>query len=222
MNKLLPILALLFFGIILSFEYVSDQYSNGNPKVVKTYAGYSEIDLTKEIGYYSNGIKKYEINYYDGKIKNTQGWSEDGKRADFENIRSSSFKNVEKIGKADLDALKRQIDNINSILVEHRDKYSTVIDSFNLALEGIKFSMERMDERLTDKDKKLEEDILNVTELFDSFKRKTNRDLRQNKNDIKSILTQIEELVFFDKRIPEKYLLDEEEVLELEEENSNP
>ena len=222
MNKLLPILALLFFGIILSFEYVSDQYSNGNPKVVKTYAGYSEIDLTKEIGYYSNGIKKYEINYYEGKIKNSQGWSEDGKRADFENIRSSSFKNVEKIGKADLDVLKRQIDNINSILVEHRDKYSTVIDSFNLALEGIKFSMERMDERLTDKDKKLEEDILNVTELFDSFKRKTNRDLRQNKNDIKSILTQIEELVFFDKRIPEKYLLDEEEVLELEEENSNP
>ena len=156
MNKLLPILALLFFGIILSFEYVSDQYSNGNPKVVKTYAGYSEIDLTKEIGYYSNGIKKYEINYYEGKIKNSQGWSEDGKRADFENIRSSSLKKVEKIGKADLDVLKRQIDNINSILVEHRDKYSTVIDSFNLALEGIKFSMERMDERLTDKDKKLE------------------------------------------------------------------
>ena len=98
-------------------------------------------------------------------------------------------------------------------------RYNRKMDSLDLALEEIKFSMERMDDRLTDKDEKLEEDITNLSDLFDSFKRKTNRDLRQNKNDIKSILTQIEELVFFDKRIPEKYLLDEEEVLEQEENN---
>ena len=66
------------------------------------------------------------------------------------------------------------------------------------------------------KDKILEESIANLSELFETYKRKTNRDLRQAKNDIKSIFDRIAELTFFDKRIPEKYLLDEEEVLENE------
>ena len=89
-----------------------------------------------------------------------------------------------------------------------------------LAFEQLQFSMERMDDRLTQKDKKLEEDILSVTELFESFKRKTNRDLRQVKNDIKSISGDIEDLIFFTKRIPEKYLLDEQEVRDQEAKNN--
>ena len=112
-----------------------------------------------------------------------------------------------------------KLDSLKKTYSDFLLRYKIKMDSIDLALEGIKFSMERMDERLTDKDKKLEEDILNVTELFDSFKRKTNRDLRQVKNDIKSITGQIEELIFFTKRVPDKYLLDEEEVQEAENNN---
>ena len=112
-----------------------------------------------------------------------------------------------------LDSLKT---NYAAFLV----KYNQKMDSLDLALEQIQFAMDRMNERLTQKDKILEENIADLTELFEIYKRKTNRDLRQAKNDIKSIFDRISELVFFDKRIPEKYLLDEEEVLENENENN--
>ena len=112
-----------------------------------------------------------------------------------------------------LDSLKKTYGNF---LV----KYKSKMDSIDLAFEQLQFSMERMDDRLTQQDKKLEEEILSVSELFESFKRKTNRDLRQVKNDIKSINGQLEDLVFFTKRIPAKYLLDEEEVREQEAKNN--
>ena len=114
-----------------------------------------------------------------------------------------------------------KLDSLKKTYGDFLVKYKIKMDSIDLALEQLKFSMERMDDRLTQKDKKLEEDILNVSELFDSFKRKTNRDLRQVKNDIKTINGQIEDLIFFTKRIPDKYLLDEEEVREQEAENNN-
>ena len=79
--------------------------------------------------------------------------------------------------------------------------------------------MERMDDRLTQKDKVLEEEITRVSDLFDAFKRKTNRDLRQIKNDIKSIGTQITELAAFDERVKERSLYTEEELKEIKEKN---
>ena len=108
-----------------------------------------------------------------------------------------------------LDSLKT---TYAAFLIQYNDK----MDSLDLALEQMQFAMDRMNERLTQKDKMLEESISDLTELFETYKRKTNRDLRQTKNDIKSMLERINELTFFDKRIPEKYLLDEEEVLENE------
>ena len=113
-----------------------------------------------------------------------------------------------------------KLDSLKKTYGDFLVKYKTKMDSIDLAFEQLQFSMERMDDRLTQKDKKLEEDILSVTELFESFKRKTNRDLRQVKNDIKSISSDIEDLVFFTKRIPDKYLLDEEEVREQEAKNN--
>ena len=115
-----------------------------------------------------------------------------------------------------------KLDSLKTSYAAFLVRYNQKMDSLDLALEQIQFAMDRMNERLTQKDKQLEEDIENVTDLFETYKRKTNRDLRQLKNDIKTTFEQIAELEFFDKRIPDKYLLDEEEVLEQEqEENSN-
>ena len=114
-----------------------------------------------------------------------------------------------------------KLDSLKTSYAAFLVRYNQKMDSLDLALEQIQFAMDRMNERLTQKDKQLEEDIENITDLFETYKRKTNRDLRQVKNDIKSIFEQVAELKFFDKRIPDKYLLDEEEVLEQEQEESN-
>ena len=113
-----------------------------------------------------------------------------------------------------LDSLKAELNN-------HIDIYKKKVDSVDLVLEQIKFSMERMDDRLTQKDNILEEDIIKVSDLFDAFKRKTNRDLRQIKNDLKGIGTQIAELVLFDERVKEKSLYTEEELQEIKAKNNN-
>tara|TARA_Y100001970_G_C13907404_1_gene686772 strand:+ start:6 stop:545 length:540 start_codon:yes stop_codon:yes gene_type:complete len=112
-----------------------------------------------------------------------------------------------------LDSLKAELNN-------HIDIYNKKIDSVDLVLEQIKFSMERMDDRLTQKDNMLEEEITKVSDLFDAFKRKTNRDLRQIKNDLKGIGTQIAELAHFDERVKEKSLYTEEELQEIKEKNN--
>ena len=79
MNKLFPIvLALLCFGFLLSMDQVTENHPNGMPKVIKTYKGSNKLELTKEIGYYSNGVKKYQTTYHKGKIKDTQRWDENG------------------------------------------------------------------------------------------------------------------------------------------------
>lgn len=61
-------------------EYVSETHSNGMPKIIKTYNGYGKLELNKVVGYYSDGAKKYEKTYYNGKVKNIVRWNRDGKR----------------------------------------------------------------------------------------------------------------------------------------------
>lgn len=113
-----------------------------------------------------------------------------------------------------------KLDSLKAELISHIDTYNKKIDSLDLVIEQVKFSMERMDDRLTQKDKVLEDEITRVSDLFDAFKRKTNRDLRQIKNDIKSIGTQISELAAFDERVKERSLYTEEELKEIKEKNN--
>tara|TARA_B100000900_G_scaffold60392_1_gene45833 strand:- start:692 stop:1228 length:537 start_codon:yes stop_codon:yes gene_type:complete len=113
-----------------------------------------------------------------------------------------------------------KLDSLKAELINHIDIYNKKIDSLDLVIEQVKFSMERMDDRLTQKDKVLEEEITRVSDLFDAYKRKTNRDLRQIKNDLKSIGTQISELVAFDERVKERSLYTEEELKEIKEKNN--
>tara|TARA_Y100001970_G_scaffold290375_1_gene423905 strand:+ start:1265 stop:1804 length:540 start_codon:yes stop_codon:yes gene_type:complete len=107
-----------------------------------------------------------------------------------------------------LDSLKAELNN-------HITVYKKKIDSLDLVIEQVKFSMERMDDRLTQKDEMLQEEILKVSDLFDAFKRKTNRDLRTIKKDIKDNKSDIADLQLFDERVKEKSLYTEEELEEL-------
>ena len=85
------ILLIPIISICISLEHIVETYSNGMPKVVKTYNGYGKLQLNKEMGYYSDGTQKYQKTYYNGKIQNTQSWDREGKKI------SKHYKNKGKI-----------------------------------------------------------------------------------------------------------------------------
>ena len=111
-------------------------------------------------------------------------------------------------------------DSLSKELTKHIGVYESKVDSLNEVLSEIKFDMDRMDEKFTQKDEKLEIDIKELSDDFGDYKRKANRDFRKVKKDIKTILEDLEELVKFLERIPEKYLYTEEELQELKEKNN--
>ncbi len=91
MNKLFPIiLALMCFGLLLPLEQVTDNHPNGMPKVIRTYKGVNKLELTKEVGYYSNGVKEYQTTYYKGEVKDKKRWNIHGEKVDLLNDKTKS------------------------------------------------------------------------------------------------------------------------------------
>lgn len=72
------IILINLLGVLFSLDAITEYHNNGMPKVVKIYAESSKLELDREIGYYSNGFKEYQINYYKGEILDTQRWDENG------------------------------------------------------------------------------------------------------------------------------------------------
>ena len=74
------IILIAIFGLILSIDSIIEYHDNGMPKIIATYKGSNSLELTKKVGYYDNGEKHYEINYYKGKVKNSQVWDKGGNK----------------------------------------------------------------------------------------------------------------------------------------------
>jgi len=79
MKKLLTIFVLIS-GFAISIGYVSETYRDGMPKIIKEYNTSSKLYLSKETGYYPDGIKKYENKYYKGKLTSSYKWDSNGKK----------------------------------------------------------------------------------------------------------------------------------------------
>ena len=179
MNKLLPILVLLFsfiFEIALSFEYVADTHSDGSPKTVRTYAGYSEIGMTKEIGYYPSGLKKYEVNYYDGKIKNSQAWDSDGKKTDFKNL---SFIKENKDINDQIELLQRSIKNLDDKFNQHLADYKAYRDSDSSSISELKRLVNEKNDKSIHKAGNLKYNVQELTDSFNEYKSKTDKNLEE-------------------------------------------
>ena len=79
MKKIIFIASIICF--MLPVKHVYETHDNGMPKIIKEYStGYSKLSLSKETGYYSNGAKKYEKKYYNGKMTSSYKWDRDGKK----------------------------------------------------------------------------------------------------------------------------------------------
>jgi len=85
----------------------------------------------------------------------------------------------------------------------HYNAYASKMDSIDVVFERMKLDIEHLEERLIQKLDRLNDDIRNVSESFDSYKRTANRTTREIKNDI-TILR--DDLTAIDKQLnPKKY-----------------
>ena len=176
MNKIILILFCFIFEIALSFEYVADTHSDGSPKTVRTYAGYSEIEMTKEIGYYPSGLKKYEVNYYDGKIKNSQAWDSDGKKIDFKNL---SFIKENKDINNQIELLQRSIESLDDKFNQHLADYKAYRDSDNSSISELKRLVNEKNDKSNHKAGNLKYNVQELTDSFNEYKSKTDKNLEE-------------------------------------------
>ena len=76
----------------------------------------------------------------------------------------------------------------------HYKLYSEKVDSINMVFEEVKFSIDQLEELLTRKIDRVKEDVTNLEETFDSYKRSNNRSIREIKKDISTIKDDIAKL----------------------------
>ena len=69
----------------------------------------------------------------------------------------------------------------------HYTEYREKMDSINVVFEEIKFSIEQLEEVLTRKIDRVKDDVRNLEDSFDSYKRTTNRTIREIKQNISTI-----------------------------------
>jgi seryl-tRNA synthetase len=85
----------------------------------------------------------------------------------------------------------------------HYEAYTSKMDSIDVVFERMKLDIEQLEERLIQKLDRLNDEIRNVSESFDSYKRKANRTAREMKNNITTLR---DDLTAIDKQLnPEKY-----------------
>ena len=85
----------------------------------------------------------------------------------------------------------------------HYDAYASKMDSIDVVFDRMKLDIEQLEERLIQKLDRLNDNIRNVSESFDSYKRTANRSRREMENNITTLR---DDLTVIDKQLnPEKY-----------------
>ena len=81
----------------------------------------------------------------------------------------------------------------------HYKAYGDQMDSIDIVFEEIKFTIEQLEETLTRKIDRVKDDVRNLEDGFETFKRSTNRAIREVKQNISTIqddINKINEKVF--------------------------
>ena len=76
----------------------------------------------------------------------------------------------------------------------HYAAYAEQMDSIDIVFEEIKFSIEQLEEVLTRKIDRVKDHVRNLEDSFESFKRSTNRTIRELKQNISTIQDDINTL----------------------------
>ena len=197
---------LVFVGVLFSVEQVVENYSNGTPEIIKTYSsGYGKLDLSKEIGYYSDGSKKYQKTYYNGKVKTEQRWDKDGNKINLSDYKVEEDEVEKKEKKIDL--LKQKQNKLSELvrIQGHNLIYQEFkLDSLVLSLEQMQFEMAKMNRQLTEKDEQLEEDTEENADGLSSLKRSAARDFRKIKKEASNLKSDLNETKNYIKKMDSK------------------
>tara|TARA_Y100000588_G_scaffold315239_1_gene343199 strand:+ start:3269 stop:3769 length:501 start_codon:yes stop_codon:yes gene_type:complete len=73
----------------------------------------------------------------------------------------------------------------------HYKAYANKMDSINIVFEEIKFSIEQLEEVMTRKIDRVKDNVNNLEDSFESFKRSNNRTIRELKKNISTIQNDI-------------------------------
>ena len=76
----------------------------------------------------------------------------------------------------------------------HYKAYAEKMDSINIVFEEIKFSIEQLEEIMTRKIDRVKDDVSNLEESFESYKRSMNRTIREHKQKISTMRDDINAL----------------------------
>ena len=70
---------------------------------------------------------------------------------------------------------------------DHYKAYADKMDSINIVFEEVKFSIEQLEEVLTRKIDRVKDNVNNLEDSFESYKRSNNRSIREIKQNISTI-----------------------------------
>ena len=92
----------------------------------------------------------------------------------------------------------------------HQKAYAEKMDSINMVFEEVKYLVEDLETRFTKKINRVSDDVRNLTDSFESYKRSTKRDVRDIKNSISVIKDELKEVTDLMPVIKQKLKLDQE------------
>tara|TARA_S200000501_G_C20289382_1_gene510772 strand:+ start:30 stop:518 length:489 start_codon:yes stop_codon:yes gene_type:complete len=95
----------------------------------------------------------------------------------------------------------KHLQDIQDEFKAHYEAYIEKMDSIDLVFEEIKFTMQQMEDKLVKKIDRTNDAVENLSDNFESFKRKTNRTSREIQLDISTIKDDINTIM---ERLPEE------------------
>tara|TARA_Y100001980_G_C14545592_1_gene325249 strand:+ start:1830 stop:2318 length:489 start_codon:yes stop_codon:yes gene_type:complete len=95
----------------------------------------------------------------------------------------------------------KHLQSIQDEFKAHYEAYTEKMDSINLVFEEIKFTMQQLEDNLIKKIDRTNDAVENLSDNFESFKRKTNRTTREIQLDISTIKDDINSIMA---RLPEE------------------
>tara|TARA_Y100001970_G_scaffold261746_1_gene345186 strand:- start:1346 stop:1834 length:489 start_codon:yes stop_codon:yes gene_type:complete len=95
----------------------------------------------------------------------------------------------------------KHLQDIQNEFRDHYNKYIEKMDSIDMVFEEIKFNMQQMEDKLIKKIDRTNDAVDNLSDNFESFKRKTNRTTREIQLDISTIKDDINTIF---ERLPEE------------------
>ncbi|MBC8214397.1 MAG: hypothetical protein ISR90_06670 [Candidatus Marinimicrobia bacterium] len=104
----------------------------------------------------------------------------------------------------------KHLQTIQNEFREHYANYTAKVDSIDMVLEGIKFSIEQLDEKLVKKINRVQDDLRNLSDDFDRNKRSTNRTLRDLQQDLSTLEDDVKKIEQYMPAIIAKLKLDKE------------